>query len=171
MPSKHGTIVETSSGSKYLLDPGEDKILKEYQAKPKRSTTIPQNKKKAAAIPIPSTETTRSRPKARATFSLFGLGEGQKMSQKQPDTMIQPVTKQPNKFNKSTNVSADAPPGIPKVIDWKQNFDGSISGFVTGASDKFVEGERIVTSPLRKGEVVKSESIVTTVSGSEYFLV
>ena len=166
-----GSIVETSSGSKYLLDPGEDKILKEYQAKPKRSTFISQNKKKSAAIPIPSTETTRSRPKARATFSLFGLGEGQKMSQKQPDTMIQAVTKQPNKFNKSTNVSADAPPGIPKVIDWKQNFDGSISGFVTGASDKFVEGERIVTSPLRKGEVVKSESIVTTVSGSEYFLV
>ena len=67
-------------------------------------------------------------------------------------------------------VLADVPPGIPKVINWKKNFDGSISGCVTG-SNNFVEGERIVTSPLRKGEVVQSESIVTTVSGSKYYLV
>ena len=174
-----GAIVETSSGSKYLLDPGKDKMLKEYQsknkknlrAKSKRSATIPQFKKKAPTIPKPSTETLFPGPKSRSTFSLFGLGGGQKTSQKQGKTSLRPATKQPNRFNKkSANVPADAPPGIPKVIDWKQNFDGSISGFVTGSND-FVEGERIVTSPLRKGEAVESESVVTTVSGSKYYLV
>ena len=174
-----GTIVETSSGSKYFLDPGKDIILKEYQgknkknlqAKPKRGAAIPEIVKKSPTIPGPSTETPFRGPKSRATFSLFGLGEGQKTSQKQTEPSLRPATKQPNRFNrKSANVPTDVPPGTPKVIDWKQNFDGSISGFVVG-SNNFVEGERIVTSPLQKGEVVESESIVTTVSGSQYYLV
>ena len=195
-----GAVVETSSGSKYFLDPGRDQVLREFQAKqrdearsaamagkaggnrdasvatktqqakPKRSATIPLFRGTTISLfggttakkkvpPQAQGPTTDPPPgsKPRATLSLFSIGGGRRASQS-------------NK--RSAAAPPDAPAGVPKVINWKRNFDGSISGFVTGgSSDSFVEGERIITSPLRKNSTVRKGSTVTTVSGSKYFLV
>jgi len=168
-----GTVVQTSSGSKYFLDPGKTKVLKEYQGrakkdqqgKSKRSASLPlfggaAIREKTPTVQKPSTAKSPA-PKPRATFSLFGMSGGR------TPTKTQLTRKPARRMNKPSTAT---PSGIPMVMNWKQNFDGSISGVVTG-SDDFAEGERIITSPIRKGEVVQSKSTVTTINGTKYFLV
>ena len=62
-----------------------------------------------------------------------------------------------------------APKGVPSMVNWRKNGDGSISGFISG-SPNFPEGERITTSPIASG-TVKAGEVVKTGSGSKYFLV
>jgi membrane protein involved in colicin uptake len=62
-----------------------------------------------------------------------------------------------------------APPGVPSLVDWKRNFDGSISGYISG-SKAFPEGEFITTSMIANG-TAKAGQVVQTGSGSKYFLV
>jgi hypothetical protein len=62
-----------------------------------------------------------------------------------------------------------APRGVPSLVNWKKNRDGSVTGFITG-SDNFEEGERITTSPIASGDIGSGE-VVQTGSGSKYFLV
>ena len=60
-----------------------------------------------------------------------------------------------------------APRGVPTISKWRQNRDGSISGFISG-STSFDDGDAVTTSPIR-GEV-SGGIVVQTTSGSKYFL-
>ena len=85
------------------------------------------------------------------TISLFGFG-GDKS-----DATVS---------TKSTTSTA-APRGVPVIAKWKQARDGSITGVISGSST-FSDGDPITTSPIR-GKAVGG-SVVTTKSGSKYFL-
>ena len=61
--------------------------------------------------------------------------------------------------------ASTAPRGVPTISKWKQNVDGSISGFISG-STSFDDGDAITTSPI-KGD---ASGVVQTTSGSKYFL-
>ena len=57
--------------------------------------------------------------------------------------------------------------GVPRLSNWIQNDDGSISGDVSG-SRVFSDGTFITTSPLR--EEALNGAVVQTTSGSQYYL-
>ena len=61
------------------------------------------------------------------------------------------------------------PRGVPKLINWRKNRDGSITGFISG-SPNFDEGEKITTSPITSGSIEEGQ-VVRTGSGSSYYLV
>jgi hypothetical protein len=61
------------------------------------------------------------------------------------------------------------PPGVPVINKFKQNRDGSVTGFITG-SGSFKEGEKVTTSKLASNQKIEAGSVVSTVSGSKYFL-
>jgi hypothetical protein len=56
---------------------------------------------------------------------------------------------------------------IPEVSRWKQNWDGSITGFIYN-SKSFKDGTRVTTSPVPGS--AKPGTTVTTGSGSQYSL-
>jgi hypothetical protein len=56
---------------------------------------------------------------------------------------------------------------IPEVSRWKQNRDGSITGFIYN-SKSFKDGTRVTTSPVPAS--AKAGTTVTTGSGSQYSL-
>jgi hypothetical protein len=97
----------------------------------------------------------------RATFSLFGLG-GQN-DEAEPAAPVKKTA--PRSAKKSVR---NAPRGVPTILNWRKNRDGSISGKISGSAS-FNEGERITTSPIASGKVDEGE-IVKTGSGSRYFL-
>lgn len=90
----------------------------------------------------------QAQPGATISLGLFGFG-GQKESEANAAT------------------SKSAPRGVPILNKWRQNRDGSITGFISG-SNAFSEGESITTSPITGS--AKDGAVVKTVSGSKYFL-
>ena len=58
----------------------------------------------------------------------------------------------------------NAPRGMAKISNWRQNRDGSVTGFISG-SPSFADGERITTTPITTDAV--GDTVVTTVSGSK----
>lgn len=70
-----------------------------------------------------------------------------------------------DKESSTTSASTAAPRGVPTITRWRQNRDGSISGFISG-SNSFKDGESITTSPLRT-KSPEGESVVSTISGSK----
>ena len=91
-----------------------------------------------------------------ATVSLFGFGGG--------GGKPAPA---PAQVQAAKAAAASAPRGVPTISSWKQNRDGSISGFISG-SPSFDDGESVTTSPI-KGEAAAG-TVVQTGSGSKYFL-
>lgn len=69
---------------------------------------------------------------------------------------------------KSDAVPRTAPRGIPTLNKWKKSGDGCIIGLITGSST-FGDNEKITTSVIAKGTIASGE-VVTTQSGSKYFL-
>merc|ERR1712157_455672 len=67
------------------------------------------------------------------------------------------------------NGRSSAPPGVPKLVNWRKNNDNSITGFISSSAN-FKEGEKITTSRIATGEI-KAGLVVKTASGSRYFLV
>lgn len=61
-----------------------------------------------------------------------------------------------------------APPGVPTLSRWNANDNGTVSGFVSG-SLSIEDGSLVTTSRIVAGEI-KRFQVVTTTSGSEYFL-
>lgn len=61
------------------------------------------------------------------------------------------------------------PSGVPVINKFKQNRDGSVTGFITGSAN-FKEGEKVTTSKLAPNQKVESGNVVVTVSGSKYFI-
>ena len=110
-----------------------------------------QSKREQAALDIVS------QAASKATIALFGLGQPTR-----DDDQEAPVPPTSRKQIKK------APPGVPTISRWRRNFDGTITGNISG-SKSFNEGEKITTSPIAKGLVVPGE-VVTTGSGSRYFL-
>jgi hypothetical protein len=123
------------------------------QAKPGATISLTRERKeRIAKAALEAVE----KAKPRATFSLFGLGGGGQEDDDTPAPAPAPKAVTP-------------PAGVPKIVKWKKNFDGSITGFISG-SPKFKEGEKVTTSPITKG-TTGSGQVVTTGSGSRYFLV
>ena len=70
---------------------------------------------------------------------------------------------------KKSATTPQPPKGVPVINKFKANRDGSVTGFITG-SPNFSEGERVTTSKLAPNQIVEAGVVVTTVSGSKYFL-
>jgi hypothetical protein len=61
-----------------------------------------------------------------------------------------------------------APNGVPTIVAWQKRPNNVLSGQIFG-SPNFKDGERIETSQIAGGDF-ENGSVVTTVSGSKYFL-
>lgn len=62
-----------------------------------------------------------------------------------------------------------APPGVPSIIKWKREPNGSITGLIYD-SPSFRNGSKITTSKLAAGQTPAPGELVVTGSGSKYFL-
>jgi hypothetical protein len=61
-----------------------------------------------------------------------------------------------------------APRGVPTIVKWRKRRDGGISGLIY-SSPNFDDGDRVETSKITGG-IVENGNVVTTESGSRYFL-
>lgn len=169
---KDGTVVETTSGSRYFLSAASAdtahnilNTLKGFAAD-RRGGTITitkrggdeqgkQRNRQIAQSAIDVLE--KSLP--RATFSLmdlFGVADKEKAKARPPKLPpLAPADKAP-------------PDGVAKLSNWTSNDDGTLTGFVFG-SRSIGDGNLVTTSRIVRGER-KQYEIVTTVSGSLYFL-
>ena len=119
--------------------------------------------KKVAVKKTPAKEP----PKADSGFTFFGIGT--KSVKKPPQAKKQPPRQA---LQKAAPAKKKAPAaikvtGIPVLSRWKQNKDGSLTGYVSNSSS-FRSGTRITTSPVPKG--AKGGMVVRTGSGSRYKL-
>ena len=136
---------------------------KKRAAEEKRAAAIAANElkfkemeeKRATALAAKGAKQTIAKAKKGATISLgfFNFGSDSD-DESTPDA-------------KSPKDSATAPRGVPTLTKWYQNNDGSITGLISG-SNGFAQGESITTSPVPTNP--SKESVVSTVSGSKYFL-
>merc|ERR1711862_905483 len=137
----------------------EKRAIAQAQAEA-RKKDIEEKKRVAAAAKvkqaekvIKSSDLINSKPSR--TISLFGFGQKQ-------DTTATTTT--------TTTTKTKAPPrGVPIIKGWKQNKDGSITGFISG-SPNYDDGEIVTTSKLKTSGVIEGGSIVQTISGSRYYL-
>lgn len=160
-----GSLVQTSSGSRYFLSP-EAAVKKAniraaikdmIGAKPGSTITLTKQRKEfEAKKAMDSIE----KAKSRATFSLFGLAFGD------TDEGLPPAEK-PTGKPAATPVKT-APRGVPTFTRFRKNGDGSITGIISG-SPNFADGDRVTTSAITRGKIQKYEVVVTG-SGSRYFL-
>jgi hypothetical protein len=158
-----GSVVQTSSGSRYFLSP---------EAAVKQANILAAIKDMTGAQPGSTITLTKQRKefetkkamdavekaKPRATFSLFGLAFGDIDEGLPPAEKPKPA---------ATPVKT-APRGVPTFTRWRKNGDGSITGIISG-SPNFTDGDRVTTSAITRGKVEKFE-VVLTGSGSRYFL-
>lgn len=145
-------------------------------AKPGATITLTKERKdREAKAAIKAIE----KAKPRSTFSLFGLGVSDLEKESPPKTQPKgftpkkrapaPKKKAPAPKRKAPAPRAKvAPRGVPTMKRWKMNRDGSITGAISG-SPNFREGERVTTSMIVNGRIESGE-VVTTGSGSRYFL-
>ena len=156
-PIENGYVVETVTGSRYFLSPGEGvkatnlfDAFKDMALKRGGTITIPKDsneKKVGDALNILSSG------KPRSTFSLFDLWQG---------------FGEDNKTKSPASNGLKAPNGVPMLSGWNTNKDGSITGIIYG-SRTLDDGALITTSPIVEGQLKRNE-IVKTASGSRYFL-
>ena len=152
-------------------------------AKPGATITLTKERKeREAKAAIKAIE----KAKPRSTFSLFGLGVSDLEKKSPPKTQpkgIAPKKRAPAPKKKAPAPKKKAlfpkkkapaprakvaPRGVPTMKRWKMNRDGSITGAISG-SPNFREGERVTTSMIVNGRIESGE-VVTTGSGSRYFL-
>jgi hypothetical protein len=127
--------------------------MKDIQsARPGATITLTRERKELEA------KAAASEVKPRATFSIFDLTGGSPPQKKNA----------PNKPTPPTSKPSQAPRGVPSILSWRKNFDGSITGNISG-SPNFGEGEKITTSPIIEG-IISVGQVVKTGSGSRYFL-
>lgn len=138
--AKDGMLVTTATGSKYQLQAS------------------------SSTVTLPKT------PVQGSSFFSFG-------TQRIPGVKVESLPKQTASnirssatFSVNQNKKPIPPafsPMIPTISNFRQNFDGSITGRVSN-SVRFRNGAEITTSPVRKG--AKAGVIVTTSSGTKYLL-
>lgn len=154
---QNGSVVRTGSGSRYFLSAdtqiksaNKAAAIKDIQsARPGATITLTREKKEL--------EAKADEVKPRATFSLLDLTGG-KPQQNAPIKPTPPTI---------TNLEK-APRGVPIIKKWRKNFDGSITGFISG-SPNFADGAKITTSPISGGPIASGQ-VVKTGRGSRYFL-
>jgi len=171
---ENGSVVATKSKSRYYLSAAtavkKSNIMAAFKdlagAKPGATITLTsERKEREAKAAIQAIE----KAKPRSTFSLFGLGLGdldKGLPPKKEPTKSAPK-KNARKKASSPKVKV-APKGVPTVSRWNVNRDGSITGIISG-SINFNEGEQVTTSMISNGRIESGE-VVTTGSGSRYFL-
>ena len=150
-----GRVVETTSGSLYFLSPTKEEkdantmaAFKDLAAAKKGGTiTITKEMKERQAEKAMKV---LSQAKPRSTFSLRDLF-GRKRSAK-----------------KRVVNGKNAPSGVPTLLRWNVNDDGTITGIISG-SPNIDDGDLVTTSPIARGKKRRFET-VKTVSGSSYFL-
>ena len=108
--------------------------------------------KKRTAVKASKAEQSVKAASPGATISLFGFGQKSAGA----TTTAAPST--------PASKAKPAPRGVPTISKWRENRDGSISGFISGSA-AFVDGDAITTSAIAKGEVVGG-NVVQTGSGS-----
>jgi len=165
-----GSVVSTKSKSRYFLSPETaEKKSNAFAAfgglsgaKPGATISLTKERKESEAkAAVKAIE----KAKPRSTFSLFGLGSPAEGTPAKKE----PVKAAPKKNARAPVSKAKAPPkGVPLVSRWQMNRDGSITGLISG-SPNFKEGERVTTSMIVNGRIESGE-VVTTGSGSRYFL-
>ena len=104
--------------------------------------------KRTAAAKASQAEKTLQSAKPGSTISLFGFGVSDDSSQ--------------------SKLTSKAPRGVPVLSKWRQNRDGSISGFISG-SPAFDDGDAVTTSPIVTGSI-EGGSVVQSGSGSRFVL-
>ena len=176
---------ETSSSGK------SRKLRKNIQStnlSPKRSQEI--KSKPSLSVPSPSQPSLKKRPtfslselfgtngpsttkpKADAAKTSKGTEAKPNISNPRPSRKVvvkkkvKPVS--PKKIDASPSTLKAAPDGVPTIANWRRNKDRSITGFIKG-SKNFSDGEKITTSQIQNG-VIRRGELVTTGSGSKYFL-
>jgi chemotaxis protein histidine kinase CheA len=153
----NGNVVKTSSGSRYFLSdvvpssPNTKGVDNLKSARPGATISLTKFAKERDAKKAMDAV---KEAKPRSTFSLFGMLSDE-------TAPSGPPAKKPG-FKRS------APRGVPSLKRWRCNRDGSITGSISG-SPNFKEGEQITTSPIATGSI-DSKELVTTGSGSRYFL-
>lgn len=188
---ENGSVVSTKSRSRYFLSAEtavkKANIMAAFKdlagAKPGATITLTKERKdREAKAAIKAIE----KAKPRSTFSLFGLGMSdldEKAAPKKAPAKKAPAKKAPAKrglFQAPPKKKAPpkkvapapkakaAPKGVPTLNSWQMNRDGSVSGKISGAPS-FREGEQVTTSMIVNGRIESGE-VVTTGSGSKYFL-
>jgi hypothetical protein len=165
----NGVIVKTSSGSRYFLS--NDQSIRQKSRSQMAAIKDMASAKPGATITLTRMERERQakaakevmqQAKPRATISLFGITLGDDGTAPMPAKSAPAATKKP------TTAARKAPRGVPTINKWRKNRDGSVTGLITG-SPNFSENERITTSEIKSG-ALSSGSVVTTGSGSKYFL-
>ena len=165
----NGEVVQTSSGSRYFLSPESAVKMANMRAamkdlnaaKPGSTITLTkQRKEREAQAAMDAVK--KSQP--RSTFSLFGLVNDE-TPKPEPSRK---VARAPTPAPAPVEQVKTAPRGVPTMSRWRKNGDGSVSGIISG-SPSFRDGERVTTSPIKRGKIAKFE-VVTTGSGSRYFL-
>jgi hypothetical protein len=106
-----------------------------------------------------ATTATEVADEKKQSFSFFGKPQSKSVP-KAPS-----AKSSSNSFAVRSNKSA--PKDVPDVRRWKQNSDGSITGFIYN-SKNFKDGTRVTTSPVPIGS--RRGSVVKTGSGSQYLL-
>ena len=162
--AENGYVVQTVSGSRYFLSLDKaaktnnvfDAFKSMATVRPGGTITIPKDKVKAEKKTDEQTEKALeilAKGSPRSTFSLseLGLGFGE--------------VDFGSFFGGGGN---KAPKGVPTLLKWSKEKDGTITGIITG-SPSIDDGEYITTSPIASGEK-KRGTTVTTLSGSKYFL-
>eukprot|EP00523_Entomoneis_sp_CCMP467_P000326 CAMPEP_0168746372 /NCGR_PEP_ID=MMETSP0724-20121128/15114_1 /TAXON_ID=265536 /ORGANISM="Amphiprora sp., Strain CCMP467" /LENGTH=952 /DNA_ID=CAMNT_0008794143 /DNA_START=161 /DNA_END=3019 /DNA_ORIENTATION=- len=109
-------------------------------------------------------------PKGSGTLSLFGGAKKvapAKKAEPAARKSIPIVKKAAKKAVKKAAKKVAVPAGVPVLSRWKQNADGSITGFIS-KSPNFRDNTKITTSPIRGKP--GSAAVVQTGSGSKYYL-
>lgn len=150
-----GALVQTTSGSKYFLEPKKTYIDKQKAAEAAKDA---ENKKKQREAK--KAEDTISETKSRATISLGFLNLGQTDGESSLSTTPSKGKAQPRKM-------PSAPRGVPTLFNWRMNRDGSITGYISG-SKLYSNGESVTTSPITTDAAYGA--LVETASGSKYYL-
>ena len=119
--------------------------MKEKAEKAKAAATSAQKKVDPKAASLLAAKTTSGTISLGSEGSIFGFGAAK------------------------GKTKTGGPSGVPVINKFKQNRDGSVTGFITGSAN-FKEGEKVTTSKLAPNQKVESGNVVVTVSGSKYFI-
>ncbi|OEU09760.1 hypothetical protein FRACYDRAFT_248017 [Fragilariopsis cylindrus CCMP1102] len=126
---------------------------------PNKTIVSSSKNKKQAAVKKPKLAVT--------TKSMFSFGGTKKVTKPPPTTLKPAAAARQQKKKVVAPKKKKVIGGVPELSKWKQNKDGSITGFISN-SPSFFTGTRITTSSIPKG--AKSGSTVRTGSGSRYKL-
>jgi len=181
-----GSVVRTASGSRYYLEPipgragpkpsndaAEARRLAAEEKKQKLAAAAEEKRQQAAAAAearrlaaeekkqasLQSIET--AQPSSTISLGFFNFGN----QAENDDTTSKPPPSSPTQT--IAKKLPNAPRGVPTLYQWRQNRNGSISGFIAG-SKSFKEGESITTSPITSSAIERT--VVQTKSGSRYYL-